>query len=273
MPHDRNLDSRRIGHALASLTAAAIAAALLAPAPGRAVESARPQPVDRAAKLLDMVDDMWRGRTSRGTVSLHVKTKHYERTLSMEVWSKGKDYSLVRILSPRREKGTATLKDAKNIYTWLPRTARVIRLSSAMMGTSWMGSHFSNDDLVKESRMSSDYVSRIAFEGLEKGRKIIRIAMKPKAEAAVVWGKVTIDLDATSKLPIVTLYYDEKGRLARTMTFGALKAFGDRTVPSSMRLTPADKPTEFTEMRYDKLQFNVALDASFFSVAQLKRGR
>ena len=37
-----------------------------------------------------------------------------------------------------------------------------------MMMGSWMGSHFTNDDLVKESRLVEDYDIEIAFEGRDR---------------------------------------------------------------------------------------------------------
>ena len=269
----------RVRHATATLTSVftlfTLSALVALPAAAASPDRASPDRAspDRARKLLDRVDDLWRGRTSQAKLQMHVKTKYYERKLAMKAWSKGKDQSLVRILSPRREKGMATLKNGKQIYTWLPRTARVIRLSGAMMGSAWMGSHFSNDDLVKESRMAEDYTFKIAFEGKERGTDIIRIDMIPKKNAAVVWGKVTLTVDAKTQLPLRSLYFDEKGKLARTMTWSDVKPFGKRRLPAKMRMTPADKPGEFTEMTYTELKFDVALDNAFFSVSRLKRRR
>ena len=121
-------------------------------------------------KLLDDVDDLWRGQTSEAVLTMEVVTKNYQRTMKMRGFSKGKEKTLVRILKPIKEKGTATLKSGNNIYTYLPKTDRTIRLTSGMMMGSWMGSHFTNDDLVKESplvrRLQSEaYISRQAGRG------------------------------------------------------------------------------------------------------------
>ena len=110
----------------------------------------------RAKKILREIDDLWRGESSHGRFSMLVKTRHYTRSLQMEGWSKGTEQTLMRILKPLKERGTATLKSGSTIYTYLPRTDRTIRLTSGMMMGSWMGSHFTNDDLVKESRMDED---------------------------------------------------------------------------------------------------------------------
>ena len=122
--------------------------------------------VNRVRVLLSKVDDLWRGQSSYAITSMHVKTEHYERTMRMEGWSKGKEKTLFRIMLPLREKGTSTLKSDNHIYTYLPKTDRTIKLTSGMMMGSWMGSHLTNDDLVKEARLEEDYTAEISFEGM-----------------------------------------------------------------------------------------------------------
>ncbi len=232
-----------------------------------------PTPADKARKLLQEIDDLWRGDSSHARLSMQVKTKHYTRTLRMEAWSKGEKHSLIRILAPKREKGTASLKSGKHLYTYLPRTDRVIRLTSAMMAGNWMGSHFSNDDLVKESRMEDDFNAKITFEGDRKGVHETDITLIPKASAAIVWGKVIATIDTRARLPKRQRYYDEDGKLVRTMTFSEVKTFGKRRAPALMRVTVADKPNEYTEMRYEHLDVGNKIPDGFFSIARLKRRR
>ncbi len=225
----------------------------------------------RAKKILREIDDLWRGDSSHGRFSMHVKTRHYTRSLQMEGWSKGTEQTLMRILKPLKEKGTATLKSGTTIYSYLPRTDRTIRLTSGMMMGSWMGSHFTNDDLVKESRMEEDYIPTISFEGLRDGKQVMIFELKPKAEAAVVWGKLELMVTKPDYLPVYEKFYDEDLKLARTMTFSDIKLLAGRQRPAVMRLTPADKPDEHTEFVYESLQFNVRLNDNFFSLANLKR--
>ncbi len=122
-------------------------------------------PTEWAKEILRKIDDLWRGDSSHGILTMKVQTKNYTRTLRMEGWSKGKENSLVKIISPLKERGTATLKSDSTIYTYLPKTDRTIRLTSGMMMGSWMGSHFTNDDLVKDSRLEDDFDPTISFEG------------------------------------------------------------------------------------------------------------
>jgi hypothetical protein len=202
---------------------------------------------------------------------MRVKTAHYERSMELEAWSEGKDRTLVRILAPAREKGTATLKAGEAIYTYLPHTDRTIKLNAGMMGGSWMGSHFTNDDLVRESRLSDDFDAAITFEGLSQGAKVVELSLIPKPEAAVVWGKIVTLIDDASLNPIRTTYYDEDLRPARSLSFHDPKLLGGRMAPSRMRMVPADKPEEYTEMLYDSLELDPALPPALFNLQSLRR--
>ncbi len=226
---------------------------------------------DRVSRLIERVDDLWRGRSSEGVFEMRVVTKHYTRTMRMQSYSLGKDYSLVRILAPMKEKGTTTLKSNDDIYTYLPKTDRTIRLTSGMMMGSWMGSHFTNDDLVKESRLLDDYDAKLTFEGVRGEESLLEITLTPKPDAAVVWGKIVLTLDGKTELPKSQVYYDEDMQVQRTMTLSDVAEMGGRRIPTRMRMVPADKPKEMTELVYEKMRFDTGLGESFFSISKLRR--
>lgn len=243
----------------------ALLAALLIPFPADAET-----PREKAARILNGIDDMWRGESSHGVMAMRVKTRNYSRSLKMEGWSKGKDRSLVRIVQPLKEKDTATLKSGSDIFTYLPQTDRTIRLTSGMMMGSWMGSHFTNDDLVKESRMLDDYYAEITFEGTRDGMKVMEFILMPKPESAVVWGKIILTV-RDEKIPVLEIYYDEDMNVSRTMTFTSLKNFSGRTIPAVLRVVPADKPDEYTEIIHESLEFDVRPPDALFSIASLRK--
>lgn len=226
---------------------------------------------DRVKALLNDVDDLWRGESSYAVTTMHVKTAHYERTMKMKGWSKGKEKTLFRIMQPLREKGTSTLKSDNHIYTYLPKTDRTIKLTSGMMMGSWMGSHLTNDDLVKEARLEEDYTAEISFEGLREGQNIIEFSLIPRLDAAVVWGKLTLVILADSHIPVVEYYYDEGMVLARTIRFSDIKPLGGRERPAVLTVVPADKPGEYTQFIYEQLSLNVELKDSLFSLSSLKK--
>lgn len=228
-------------------------------------------PEDDVSAYLNEIDDMWRGASSQAEVTMKVKTAHYSRKMKMRAWSKGKEKSLIRIDRPLKEKGTATLKSGDDVYTYLPKTDRTIRLTSGMMMGSWMGSHFTNDDLVKESRMLEDYTAKKVGEQEVDGRRTIDIQLTPKPDAAVVWGKIVTRVDTERRVPLKHTYYDEDGDVARTMTFSDVRKVAGKLRPMTMKVVPADKPDEMTEVIYDSISFDEDLPDSFFSLGKLRR--
>ncbi|RME20877.1 MAG: outer membrane lipoprotein-sorting protein, partial [Deltaproteobacteria bacterium] len=209
-----------------------------------------------ARDILERVDDLYRSKSSRARMVMEVVTKHWSRKLVMEAWTKGKEKSLVRILAPKKEKGMATLKVGNDIWNWLPKVKRVMKVPSSMMSDSWMGSHFTNDDMVKESRMAEDYDFKMTFRGEREGKKVVEIECTPKPQAPVEWGKVVVMVEDGTWIPLKVLYYDEEGDLARTFIFGSVKKMGGRTIPAEMRVVPAGKPGEYTFVRYEKIEFD-----------------
>jgi len=251
---------------LAVSVALLLALALPAPSPASA------QPRDAQA-LMKLMDELWRGDSSHAIMRMIIKTRHYERQMLMESWSGGTEKALVRIQEPAKDRGITTLKVERNIYNYLPKINRVTKIPPSMMMTSWMGSHFTNDDLVSESSYEEDYDSSISFEGTREGDEIYEITSIPKPDAAVVWGKIVTIIDKPRLLPVSAIFYDEDGELVRTVTYSEPKRFEQRLVPSRMLLRPQDKPDEYTEVVYEKLSFDVKLPADIFSLQRLKSGR
>lgn len=227
--------------------------------------------ISRATQILRHVDDLWRGTSSYAVTTMQVKTEHYTRTMKLEGWSKGKEKTLFRVLEPLKEKGTITLKSGVHIYTYLPKTDRKIRLTSGMMTGSWMGSHLTNDDLVKEARLEDDYEARISFEGIRDGQEVIEFTLIPKEDAAVVWGKLVLEVLADGYTPVQEKFFDEDMHVARTFTFTDMRMLAGRMRPAVMRVVPADKPEEYTEFVYESLELDIEISDHFFSVSNLKR--
>jgi outer membrane lipoprotein-sorting protein len=220
-------------------------------------------------ELLTSTDDVTRGKSSEAVVEMHVKTANYERTMKMEMWAEGTDKTLIRILEPAKDAGIATLKVDQNIWNYLPKVDRTMKVPAGMMSGSWMGSHFSNDDLVKESRLSEDFDATMTQRPADNADGVYVITLVPKPDAIVVWGSIVVRV-RPDKMPVSIEYEDEHGVTQRTMSFGEYHELDGRLVPTVMTLIPADKPGEFTSFTYVSLDFDVALPASTFTLQALK---
>ena len=225
----------------------------------------------RAREIVDQVDRLLRGKSSMGTVKMQISTQNLQRTLSMQIWSLGTENALVRITSPQKEAGTATLKVGNNIWHYLPKVNRTIKIPTSMMMASWMGSHFTNDDLVKESRLIHNYFIAISFEGERNGAQVYEFTLTPQPEAAVVWGKIALEVRQADLMPTWQRYYDEDGSLIRELTFSEYKTMGGRLIPTRLVMQPTGKPGEQTVITYDAITFDAPISKDTFSLRNLER--
>ena len=243
---------------------------LLAIALSSAIASAStPAPPDPDA-LLQHLDDLYRSKSSIAQMQIDVTTPRTTRTLRLKAWTRGEDQVLVIIDAPPREAGTATLRVGTNLWNYLPRIARTIRIPPAAMLGSWMGTDFTNDDLVKESSMRKDFNARIDRRSESPAGWWLSLDVKPDVVGR--WARIEV-LVSDERLPIEERHFDRKGRLARTLRFDDVKVLGGRRIPAHMTLVPADTEGQRTEMRYLDAQFDVAIPDDTFSLSRLEQGR
>lgn len=224
---------------------------------------------DIIRELLTGSDDLFRGSSSTATMIMEVKTARYERTVTMQSWTKGTEKSLVRIMEPAKDRGVATLKVDDNIWNYLPKADRTMKVPASMMSGSWMGSHITNDDLVQESRLSEDFTYTLT-RSPEQGDDGYTVELVPKPDAPVVWGRIVATFRA-DKLPSSMTYHDEDGTLVRTMTYDGYQEISGQLMPTQFSVVPADKPDEYTRIRYEDLEFGVDIPDSTFTKQALNR--
>jgi hypothetical protein len=241
-----------------------LAAILLLAAP-----AAAPAPPD-VDRLLARMDALYRSTSSIARMEIVVTTPRNVRTLRVQAWTRGEDEALVVVEAPAREAGTATLRVHENLWNWLPRIARTIRVPPSMMLGAWMGTDFTNDDLVKESSLRKDFAARIDRRSEAPAGWWLTLEAKPGVVGR--WARIEL-LVGDDELPIEERHFDRKGRLARTMRFDEVGVLGGRRLPARMVLVPEGEPGKRTEMRYLEARFDVALPADVFSLSRLERSR
>jgi outer membrane lipoprotein-sorting protein len=226
------------------------------------------EPPPDAEAVLAYLDDLYRSKSSLSRIEIQVAGRRTTRTLRMKAWTRGEEKVLVVIEEPPREAGTATLRVGDNLWNYLPRIARTIRVPPAMMLGSWMGTDFTNDDLVKESSLRKDFVSRVERRSDDPPGWWLTLDVKPDVVGR--WTKIEI-LISEDWLPVEERHYDRKGRLARTMRFDEVKTLGGRRLPTRLVLTPEDAEGQSTELHYLEIEFDVAIADDTFSLSRLER--
>tara|TARA_R110002072_G_scaffold56447_2_gene146274 strand:- start:890 stop:1657 length:768 start_codon:yes stop_codon:yes gene_type:complete len=225
---------------------------------------------DSAKSIIEKADNKRLGKTSSSTMTLKIIRPKWTREIDLKLWTKGNDLMMILITGPARDEGTAFLKRGDEIYNWIPRIERSIKLPPSSMMQSWMGSDFTNDDLVKQSSMVNDYKHTLIGKEEINDREAYKILLEPKEEASVVWGKVEAWVDTEESLFLKLAYYDDEGKLVNTLLGKNIKTMGGRTVTSLLEITPVDDPGNKTSLEYKSIAFDKPIDDTFFTLRNLK---
>ena len=246
-----------------------LAVGLLAGAWTTQLRAAEPAPPDLQG-LLERLDDLYRSEASISRIELAVTTPRQERTMRMKAWTRGTDRALFVIEAPAREKGTTTLRVGDNLWNYLPRISRTIRVPPSMMLSSWMGTDLTNDDLVRSSSYHEDFDAKIVRR-VEKPAGWL-IQLDAKQGRVGLWKRIDMVI-TDGLLPHEARYYDRRLRHARTIVFDAVRAFGKRKIPSRMLVQPLDKKGHETVVRYLDVEFDADVPESTFSLSRLETKR
>lgn len=229
----------------------AVLFAMLVPCAAAAASASTTGDAARAKALIDKMEDMYRGKSSKADVTMRIETPQYQRTLEMQARSMGTARSFIRIVTPRKDHGIATLKIDKEMWNYFPKINKVIKIPPSMMMGSWMGSDFTNDDLVKETTLTTEYDLQ-----MDESANQYRITLIPKQDTVTVWGKIDYVIGKKPLIPLSESFYDDAGKLVRKLTFKKPRDFSGRMLPSVLEMVPLNKPGHRTVITYDTLQFD-----------------
>ena len=224
-----------------------------------------------AYDIVKQTDEKMRGKTSEATMIIKTIRPSWSREMKIKSWIKGTENALLLIQSPAKEKGIVFLKRKKEVWNWIPALEKTIKLPPSMMSQSWMGTDFTNDDLVKESSIVNEYTHQILGDTTINNSPCYKIQCTPKAETAVVWGKVLLFIDKDSLLEMYVEFYDEESILINTMKSYDVKLMDGRLIPTRFEMIPVDKKNQKTEIIYESILFNRVLSDQFFTLEQMKR--
>jgi outer membrane lipoprotein-sorting protein len=223
-------------------------------------------------EIIRKMEERMQGKSSYSEMTMTTVRPRYTREVSMKAWSKGDDFSLIFITSPARDKGTGFLKRSKEIWNYVPSIDRTIKMPPSMMSQSWMGSDFTNDDLVRGNSTVEDYTHLLLRSEVLEGRDCYVLELKPKPESSIVYDKILIWVDKKDYLQMKVENYDEYGDCVSTIFFRDIKTMGGREVPAIMEMVPHDKKGHKTIIETHKIEFDIPVQDSFFSQQNLRSG-
>jgi len=226
-----------------------------------------------AKEIIRKADELIKSKSSYAEISMTIIKTDWTRTIGIKSWALEPEYAIMYITEPARDKGTVTLKRKKEVWNWIPAAQKVIKIPPSMMLQSWMGSDFTNDDLVKESSVINDYTHKLLGEEKFAGYDCYKIESIPKPDAGVVWGKLLSWISKDQYFQLKVEFYDEDEFLVKTYLGSDIKEMGGRKIPTHWEMVPEDRPGEKTVFTYHNVKFNINVDESFFSERNMKKVR
>ncbi len=222
-----------------------------------------------SSQIINRVEDNLNGKTAYMKITMIIKTSRFKREMQMQSWGEGNKKSFIKIIYPKKDRGITFLKVDNQMWQYVPRIERTIKIPSSMMLQSWMGSDFTNDDLAKESSILDDYNHKL----IDQNSTSYTVELLPKEDAAVVWGKIVMYISKEYYLPIEAEYFDEDDLLIRVLTYKKLQKFGNRTYPTYWEMKPQteDKKGHRTIVIVEEAEFDKEIDSSYFTKRALKR--
>jgi outer membrane lipoprotein-sorting protein len=227
-----------------------------------------------ATQIVRKADEKFNGeKSSYSAMAMTIIRPSWRRTIEFKSWTLEKDYALALVTAPAKEAGQTFLKRKSEMWSWNPSISRLIKLPPSMMSQGWMGSDYTNDDILKESSVVNDYTHEIVGEETIDGRLCYKINMTAREEASVVWGKQVWWVDRKDFLVLKSELYDEDGSLVRTETGSGIKIMDGRTITSKIELIPEEEPENRTIVEIKEIKFNLPVEENFFSQQNMKRVR
>lgn len=226
-----------------------------------------------AKEIVTRAENNIHGLSSVTEMTIDIVRPSWTRTISGKAWTRGEQYSLMLITAPAKDAGTVFLKRVKEIWNWLPGIERVVKLPPSMMAQSWMGTDFTNDDLVKASSRIDDYTHKLVGDSVIEGRKCWKIEMIPLPDAAVVWSKVCIWIDQKDYLELRLEFYDEDNKLVNILQCSGIKIMGGRMMATRLEMIPAGRKGQETVITYNSAVFDKQLSTDLFTTENMKKAK
>jgi outer membrane lipoprotein-sorting protein len=214
----------------------------------------------------------WRGLSSYTEMTMLIHRPDWERSMTMQAWTKGDDRSLVRVLEPKKDRGNGTLTDDKSMWSYSPKVNRVIKVPSSMMGQSWMGSDFSNKDIARADDIVDEYDHSVLSVKEVDGVNVYEIESIPLEDAAVVWGSEILRI-SEDHVVLEHSFFDQDGELVKSLNTMEVVTMGGRTIAKRQRMSKADDANEWTEIQVNEVEYEVDLKDSLFTLSNLRNPR
>lgn len=227
-----------------------------------------------AREIVEKSNNLFLGRSSISNMTMTIKRPEWERSYNMQSWSLGNEYYIIYIISPAHEQGQVFMKNENNMWNWIPSINRIIKIPPSMMMQSWMGSDFTNDDIMRANSIVEDYTHKIIGEEIIKEYDCYKIELNPLPDAPVVWGKIISWISKSDFFQLRNEYYDDYLELVNVAISSEIEWMDNIKIPTLLTIFPIKEPHKKTELKINFQDFDIPfITKSYFSQQNMKKIR
>ena len=222
-----------------------------------------------AEQILKQAEQKLSATSVIAEMDITITRPRWTKKMSLKTWAKGTEYAVACVTGPDKDKGTVYLKSGNDVYNYLPKIKKTVKLPATLLSQNWMGTDMSTDDLVKLTQLTQDYSATVSGSKMVSGRDCYEITLTPKADADVLWGKLVTCIDKKDYIQLKTVFYDEDLEVVNTMVASEIKNLGGKMIASKMIMKPAGKAGQSTKVVYRSMTFNKTIPSAFFTKANM----
>jgi len=236
------------------------------------VHAQSPDIPPNATALIKAAIEYWRDTSSVAVFDMNIHRPDWQRSMTMKVTTRGNKESLVRVIAPAKDAGNGTLLLDKDMWSFNPKINRVIKIPSSMMGQSWMGSDFSNNDLARADDLIEKYSHKLLGTEKHEGHTVYVIESTPHEDAPVVWGHEVVKV-RDDYIVLEHAFYDQAKVLVKLLVTTEVRMMGGKMIATRERMKKMDKPGEWTDVVTRDAKFGLSLPTNTFTLTNLRNPR
>jgi outer membrane lipoprotein-sorting protein len=204
--------------------------------------------VDDAHLVLDVEVTDAKGRTNPRTI---------------EIWQKGDERRLVRMVAPARLAGIGLLvSPGEKTHLYLPQYPPARLVVGSKRADAFMGTDFAIEDL---SRLTYADTYNATVSGSEDG--LTKLVLTHKTDKKATPTHLWVDDEAIVRR---VAHLDAKGKTKRALEMADVREVENAKLPHHIRVTDT-KRGRVTEARIQQISVGSGIDDAMFSVTQLER--
>jgi len=153
-------------------------------------------------------------------------------------------------------------------WIFVPQAKRAIQVGQQTRKQAFLGSEFSNGDLVQPDL--NDFTYRFIGEEDVLGRHCKLVEVVPKTPADEMYSKSILAIDPNDLLVIRGQFYDDSGKLLKTLTIAKYDKVEGNWTPQSQEMRDA-QDSHWSKLELSDIKYNAQIPDETFAKSYLTR--